>query len=154
MKEKQAAIEPKDFLWENLKRLPYFRAFLRAVESRFYEDIPLEEPVLDVGCGDGIFAETTFDKKITVGFDPALRSLRETANRKAYSSILCAAGAAMPFPDAYFSTVISNSVLEHILEVDAVVAEIQRVLKPGGMFYILRSERQSVEEFIHRQYIG
>ncbi len=134
MKEKQASIESKDFLWENLQRLPYFRAFLRAVESRFYEDISFVEPVLDVGCGDGIFAETTFNKKIGVGFDPALSSLREPANRKAYSSILCAAGAAMPFPDAYFSTVISNSVLEHIPELDAVLAEIRRVLKPGGAF--------------------
>jgi SAM-dependent methyltransferase len=134
MMRKQTTIEPKDFLWANLTRLPYFRAFLRAVEGRFYEDIQLLEPVLDVGCGDGIFAEITFDKKISVGFDLALSSLREPANRKAYSSILCAAGANIPFPEGYFSTVISNSVLEHIPEIDAVVAEIQRVLKPGGMF--------------------
>lgn len=134
MDEKQNALEKRDFLWENLKRLPYFRALLRAVESRFYENIPLNEPVLDVGCGDGIFAETTFEEKITVGFDPALTSLREPANRKAYSSILCAAGAAMPFQSAFFSTVISNSVLEHIPDLDAVVAEIQRILKPGGLF--------------------
>jgi SAM-dependent methyltransferase len=132
--EEQTKIEKKDYLWENLKRLPYFRAFLRAVESRFYDDIALTEPVLDVGCGDGIFAEITFDKKITVGFDPAFQSLLEPANRVAYSSILCAGGAAIPFADASFSTVISNSVLEHIPELEQVLLEIRRVLKPAGLF--------------------
>ncbi len=134
MKAEQTAIEKKDFLWENLKRLPYFRSFLRAVESRFYEDISLKEPVLDVGCGDGIFAEITFAEKITVGFDPSLQSLCEPANRKAYDNILQAEGAFIPFADGSFSTVISNSVLEHIPDLDVVIPEIRRVLKPGGLF--------------------
>ncbi len=134
MKAEQTAIEKKDFLWENLKRLPYFRSFLRAVESRFYEDISLKEPVLDVGCGDGIFAKITFAEKITVGFDPSLQSLCEPANRKAYDSILQAEGAFIPFADGSFSTVISNSVLEHIPDLDVVIPEIRRVLKPGGLF--------------------
>lgn len=124
----------KDYLWENLIRLPYFRAFLRAVEGRFYQDIELKAPVLDVGCGDGIFAEITFDKKIDIGFDPSLPVLQEPANRQAYEHLLCAGGAGMPFPDAYFSTIISNSVLEHIPELDAVIPEMNRVLKPGGKF--------------------
>jgi len=40
----------------------------------------------------------------------------------------------MPFEDASFQTVISNSVLEHIPDLDAVLLETARVLKPGGMF--------------------
>ncbi len=111
-----------------------FRAFLRAVEGRFYQDIELKAPVLDVGCGDGIFAEITFDRKIDIGFDPSLPVLQEPANRQAYEHLLCAGGAGMPFPDAYFSTIISNSVLEHIPELDAVIPEMNRVLKPGGKF--------------------
>jgi len=134
MSEEQTALKKKDFLWENLRQLPYFRAFLRAVESRFYEGIPLLEPLLDVGCGDGAFAETTFDKKITVGFDPAYKSVREAAKREAYLYLLCAQGAALPFPDAFFATVISNSVLEHIPELDEVLSEISRVLRLGGTF--------------------
>ena len=46
-----------DFLWRHLKDLPAFRALLRSVEARFYQDLlPLEEPVLDVGGGDGHFS--------------------------------------------------------------------------------------------------
>jgi SAM-dependent methyltransferase len=45
-----------------------------------------------------------------------------------------ASGAGMPFPSAHFSTVISNSVLEHIPDLDPVLAQVARVLKPGGKF--------------------
>ena len=45
-----------DLLWQHLKDLPYFRALLRAVEARFYADLTLGEPALDLGCGDGHFA--------------------------------------------------------------------------------------------------
>jgi SAM-dependent methyltransferase len=38
------------------------------------------------------------------------------------------AGEALPFPDGHFATVVSNSVLEHIADVDPVLAEIARVL--------------------------
>ena len=48
--------QPKDFLWLNIKDLPYFRALLRAVEAKFYEEFHLAVPTLDVGCGEGHFA--------------------------------------------------------------------------------------------------
>jgi len=39
---------------------------------------------------------------------------------------------AMPFADAQFDTILCNAVLEHVEAVDAVMAELVRVLKPGG----------------------
>ena len=41
----------------------------------------------------------------------------------------------MPFPSESFATVVSNSVLEHIPDVQPVLAETARVLQPGGVFY-------------------
>jgi SAM-dependent methyltransferase len=40
----------------------------------------------------------------------------------------------MPFPDAYFGSAFSNSVLEHIPHIDAVLVETARALKPGSVF--------------------
>jgi SAM-dependent methyltransferase len=40
----------------------------------------------------------------------------------------------MPYPDDYFASGISNSVLEHIPDLDPVIAEAARVLKPGAPF--------------------
>jgi SAM-dependent methyltransferase len=39
---------------------------------------------------------------------------------------------AMPFADGSFDTILCNAVLEHVGQVDAVMAELARVLKPGG----------------------
>lgn len=39
----------------------------------------------------------------------------------------------MDFPDAFFDLVVSNQVLEHVSDLDAVLDEIYRVLKPGGV---------------------
>lgn len=124
----------KDYLWFHLRELPYFRALLRAVESRFYQEMAFPSPVLDLGCGDGQFADVSFDRTLEVGVDPWWRPLREAQKRDAYQYLFQADGARLPFPDGYFSSAISNSVLEHIPTIDEVLSEINRVLKPGAVF--------------------
>jgi SAM-dependent methyltransferase len=42
-------------------------------------------------------------------------------------------GGRIPFPDAYFDLVTNNQVMEHVDDLDSVLREIARVLKPGGM---------------------
>ena len=131
MKETQSE---KDYLWLNIRELPYFRGLLRAVEARFYQDIELPSPILDVGCGDGQFATIAFDSPIDVGIDPWWEPLKEAKNRNFYKLLLQADGGKMPFPDNTFGSAVSNSVLEHIPHLDAVIQEIGRVLKPGAPF--------------------
>lgn len=112
------------------------RALLRSIESRFMVEVPLLHPVLDVGCGDGHFASVTFTEPIDVGIDPMERDIAECAALRptVYKELVRGSATEMPFGDASFQTVISNSVLEHIPDVDATVREISRVLKPGGEF--------------------
>jgi len=124
----------RDFLSLHLRELPYFRGLLRAVESRFYQDIPLAQPVYDVGCGDGQFAALTFDRPVDIGLDPWHAPIHEAKGRRAYRVLVEADAAHAPFPDAYFASAFSNSVLEHIPDVQAVLDETARVLKPGALF--------------------
>lgn len=124
----------KDFLWLNIKDLPYFRGLLRAVEARFYQEFDLPSPTLDLGCGDGDFAALTFDRKLEVGIDPWVGPIHKAVRSGAYEQALQGNGDQMPFPDAHFASAISNSVLEHIPEIDDVLAELARVLKPDGLF--------------------
>lgn len=124
----------KDYLTLHLRDLPYFRALLRAVEARFYEDIRLPGPVLDLGCGDGHFASIAFEKPIEMGVDPWWGPIREAAGRDSYLDLVCAEGDQLPYPDGFFASGISNSVLEHIPDLDPVIAEMARVLKPGAPF--------------------
>lgn len=124
----------KDYLWLNLRELPYFRALLRAVEAKFYQEVGLSGKILDVGCGDGHFASITFDHPLDVGIDPWAGPVHEAGQRGIYRLTIHGIGSALPFEAASFDCAISNSVLEHIPEVDVVLKDIGRVVKPGGMF--------------------
>jgi SAM-dependent methyltransferase len=123
-----------DFLFLHVREVPYFRALLRAVESRFYQDRQLAAPIYDVGCGDGHFASLTFGQQIDVGLDPWRDPIHEARDRRAYRLLVEADAAHAPFPNAYFASAFSNSVLEHIPQVQAVLDETARVLKPAALF--------------------
>lgn len=129
-----AAAPSKDYLWLNLRELPYFRAVLRAVEARFYETIELPEPVLDLGCGDGHFASIAFEQPLAVGIDPWSAPVREAAGRRVYHLTVQGSGTQLPFEDETYASAVSNSVLEHISGLQPVLVEVNRVLKPGGLF--------------------
>ncbi|HSB00035.1 MAG TPA: class I SAM-dependent methyltransferase, partial [Anaerolineales bacterium] len=119
-------------MWLHLKELPYFRSLVRAVEARFYQDYHLPAPTLDVGCGDGHFATIAFERQLEVGLDPWDGPIREAQRRGGYRSLVRADGGHMPFPEGHFASAVSNSVLEHIPHVEAVLAETARVLQPGA----------------------
>ncbi len=125
---------PKDYFWLHLRELPYFRALLRAVEARFYEAIDLPSPTLDLGCGDGHFASIAFERRLEVGIDPWWGPLQEAASRQVYHGLAQSEGAALPFPNDHFASAVSNSVLEHIPNLDEVLVETARVLRPGAAF--------------------
>ncbi|MFN2303296.1 MAG: class I SAM-dependent methyltransferase [Anaerolineales bacterium] len=121
-------------LWRHISSLPYFRGFLRAFEDYFYQSISLEEPILDLGSGDGHFASVAFNQKLDVGIDPWVAPTMEAQKRDTYGLLVLGEGAHLPFDSNTFATVISTSVLEHIKDIDPVLVEAQRILKPGGRF--------------------
>lgn len=126
--------DEQDYLWLNLRELPYFRAILRAVEARAYQQFDLPGPTLDLGCGDGQFVTTAFSRPLDVGIDPWTGPVRLARTAGGHRLVLQGSGDQLPFPDASFGSAISNSVLEHIPELDPVLKEMARVLKPGGRF--------------------
>jgi SAM-dependent methyltransferase len=117
-----------------LLSLPHFRALLRAVEADFYGEFDLAAPVLDLGCGDGHFTSLVFERPIDVGIDPALGSLREARTYGAYRLLLQSSGDRLPFTDSFFASAFSNSVLEHVPNLQVVLNETARVVKPDGLF--------------------
>lgn len=124
----------KDYLWLNIRELPYFRGLLRAVEARFYQEIELKAPILDMGCGDGDFASMTFDRPLDVGIDPWTGPIRKAISKNCYRLVIQGMGNDLPFKAGHFNSAISNSVLEHIPDVESVLKDIARVISPGGIF--------------------
>jgi SAM-dependent methyltransferase len=144
----------KDILFMHLRDLPYFRALLRAVESTFYQDLPLPEPVYDVGCGDGHFASLTFDRPIDVGLDPWYGPIHAAQKYEAYRLLVEADGAQAPFPSGYFASGFSNSVLEHIHNIDEVLVETSRVMKKGAPFYFCVPNSRYLSELSIARLLG
>jgi SAM-dependent methyltransferase len=123
-----------EILWRHISRLPYFRGFLRAIEDRFCQEIVFKTPILDLGSGDGHFASVAFREKLDVGLDPWIEPTIEARERQAYRMLVLGEGGQIPFCDQTFNSVTSISVLEHIQEVEPVLAEVRRVLVPDGIF--------------------
>lgn len=143
-----------DLLWRHLKTLPAFRALLRAVEARFYQQLDIPEPVLDLGCGDGNFAGMAFDKSLSAGIDPWWGPLKKSRKAGIYDVPAQALGDAMPFPDGHFGSVISNSVLEHIPDIQPVLHEANRVLRPGGKLIITMPSHLFTENLRGAELLG
>lgn len=125
-----------DLLWRQLKTIPAFRAILRAVESRFYYSVDLAAPMLDVGCGDGHFSQMIFNEQIQAGIDPWWNPLRKSQQAGMYTTLAQAMGDKMPFPAGTFASAFSNSVLEHIPNIQPVLNDVNRVLQMNGRFLI------------------
>jgi SAM-dependent methyltransferase len=101
--------------------------------------------VLDLGCGAGRHAFELYRRGADVtAFDqdePELRKVEEMfAAMRAEGQVPAAATArvvpgdalALPFPDGHFDQVVAAEILEHVPEDARAMAEIVRVLRPGG----------------------
>ena len=125
----------RDYLSEQLREVPPFRALLRGIECRLFEQAgPLEQPVLDLGCGDGHFASRVFRESLFTGIDSDETMLREAQARGVYHHPLVASATEMPFSDNFFNTVVANCVVEHIPDIEKALGEVCRVLRPEGRF--------------------
>lgn len=141
-------------LYTHLRGLPYFRALIRAVEASYYPGFDLPRPTLDVGCGDGHFTSLVFEEKVDVGLDPWHRPIHEAGQYKAYHLLVEADGAQAPFSEGTFGSAFSNSVLEHIPHIDSVLADVNRVLKPGAPFYFCVPNERYLSELSIARVLG
>lgn len=103
------------------------------------------DKILDLGCGEGRHTITAYIHQPVqaVGVDLCLNDINTAVERTeqfksddqaraiGYAN---ANGLSLPFADHTFDKVVCSEVLEHIGNYVGVMAEIKRVLKPGGIF--------------------
>jgi 2-polyprenyl-6-hydroxyphenyl methylase/3-demethylubiquinone-9 3-methyltransferase len=95
--------------------------------------------VLDVGCGGGLAAEEMAKRGYTMtGVDPSRPSIAAAqlhAGREGLDiTFSVGSGEALPCEGSAFDAAYALDVLEHVDDVDRVIGEVGRVLKPGGIF--------------------
>ncbi len=133
---------PRD-LWETNASW-WIDGFTDGVDAEYEEQIlPLaaEEMaggrrILDIGCGEGQVSRLAkrIGAELVVGVDPTWNQVRVAAERGGGVHVARAGADGLPFADEQFDVVVACLVFEHIREVDAAIAEVARVLRPGGRF--------------------
>jgi SAM-dependent methyltransferase len=135
-------VDRKELLTEFVARYPAqpATAFLRGIEiDALATAFDSDGLGLDLGCGDGILTDILF-KRIgkrprLVGVDIDPLETEAAQSYPFYERIHTCTAQAIPEADGAFDYVVSNSVLEHIPDLEGVIAEVGRLLRPGGRFY-------------------
>jgi SAM-dependent methyltransferase/predicted O-methyltransferase YrrM len=126
-------------LWRNERDDP--APFYRLLAAEAVDDLerrygPLKsQTVLDLGCGPGWYAEALRDAgAVVLPLDGDLGELDGPDGPPA-GAVLGDAGR-LPVPDSRVDGVLCSNMLEHTPTPDAVLADIVRVLRPGGWAYV------------------
>lgn len=127
-----ATYQDRDFLSEYLSIAPASLALIRDNECYELSQLRFPRPVLDVGCGDGLFVSQLFAEPLDAGIDLNSGEVARARKSGMYLQAEIASATEIPFPDETFASVFSNGVLEHIAELPAALVEIARVLRKGG----------------------
>jgi len=139
---------------EPWRRDPLDRKFTRTLEL-VQAQLPCDA-FLDAGCGDGRYlaavARSAHAPERIIGTDISERIL-ETARAAAAPNeveLVRANLESLPFDDGSFDVVLCAQVIEHLLDVDAGLRELARVLRPRGALVLTTdNERNLVTRALH-----
>jgi SAM-dependent methyltransferase len=112
-------------------------AFWRYFELQALKQINYERPILEIGCGDGQFSSLVF-REIDDAIDVNPRSV-EKCRRLAghlYRRVQCLDARDLEFSECGYATIYANCVMEHIPDIEKVLAGCYRGLRPGGKLVI------------------
>jgi ubiquinone/menaquinone biosynthesis C-methylase UbiE len=116
----------------------------------------LGRDVLEIGAGSGSVAQRLLSRNpelawVAMDIDPHMtRAAATRLHGFRNASAKTADATAMPFPDESFDSVVSCLMLHHIVDWERAVAEVARVLRPGGAFVGYDLVRTPLASVFHR----
>ncbi|HEY5363549.1 MAG TPA: bifunctional 2-polyprenyl-6-hydroxyphenol methylase/3-demethylubiquinol 3-O-methyltransferase UbiG [Aestuariivirga sp.] len=141
--------------WDGSQR--WLRALQNIVPARFsyFDQFAKWQgvSVLDLGCGGGFMAEALAQRgAIVTGIDPAQKAIAAATKHAAQNQLMITYhvgnGENLQLADASMDVVVCVDVLEHVIDLDRVLREIHRVLKPRGLFCFDTINRNWLATFV------
>lgn len=132
---------------DNLESFVVRKEIFKAVQNTIPQ---FKGKILDSGCGSMPYKAHILDNKNVesyIGLD-----IESGLNYEDVKPDVLWDGKIMPFENESFDVVISTEVLEHVPNPDIYLAEVKRVLKPGGMFFFTVPFLMSLHEVPHDYY--
>lgn len=110
---------------------PYEYFHLEVFRRTITDNMPVRGRVLDLGCGDNscLSSYRTPGREVWGADFQAHPSLQDPDRFR-----LLDPGGGIPFPDTHFDLIVCDWVLEHVVSPRNFLAEVRRVLRPGGAF--------------------
>lgn len=110
--------------------------------------------ILDIACGEGRVAHLVGRCDIFVGIDlaeVAIRRCRRKFADRANLHFAVMEAETLGFPDSSFDIVTMIDATEHIHGIDAALAEVARVIRPGGLFVVTSQNKDSLHLIVNRK---
>ena len=129
--------EQRDFLYAYLDQAPTGLAIQRALECELFATRSFARPILDAGCGDGVFSRMLFNGVILdCGADADPEEVERARRTRCYAEVKTAQLEALPWEAESMATVLVNGVNSRVRDTEGALREIHRVLRPGGSLYL------------------
>jgi len=145
--------------WDRLKKEVLGEVDLNAVIK---EKISFHGTISDLGCGTGelidVLSEETSHKLIGIDYSPEmLEQARLRLSGTGNAELRLGELEHLPMKNQEIDTAILNMVLHHISQPELPIAEVYRVLKPGGLFVLSdfeKHDREEIKEIIGGAWLG
>lgn len=135
--------------WYERERHHGYHALLDDLQIDLATPLSAGRDILEIGCGTGLLLkELDPIASHAVGIDISRGMLQQARARGLH--VVEGSVTDLPFPDASFDTVYSFKVLAHVAEIERAVAEIARVMRPGGRAALEFYNRISMRYLVKR----
>jgi SAM-dependent methyltransferase len=111
-------------------------------------------PVLDVGCGDGLFASIALAGTEVWGIDIDANEGRWAVASKAYTQVVLGDVTRAKLPEHFFRTCVANCSLEHVPRIDLALKNIHDGLTPGGRAYLFVPSRGWASHMLSARFLA
>lgn len=121
--------------WYESERTTAYYGLINEIEIAGIRDVVVSADVLEVGCGPGLILETVAEMSASAAGVDLSPGMVQQAKAKGLD-VREASATELPFPDDSFDVVYAFKSLPHVPDINLAIAEVHRVLRPGGIAFL------------------